>query len=489
MDNDSHQHAVLVEVATRAMTERGLLPDFSPEAIAELDQIKRPAPVNGGQVRDLRSLLWCSIDNDESLDLDQLTVAEAMDGGRVKILVAIADVDALVKKGSAIDDHACQNTTTVYTPAVDFPMLPDKLSKDFTSLKYDEDRLAIVVEMVIEADGSLSDSNVSRAAVHNRAKLAYSRTAPWLEGAGDIPKEVASVPGLADNIRLQDQVAQQMNKFRHAHGALTFETVEARPVVKGGEKVNLQEEGKNRASEMIENFMIAANSVTARYLSSKNSPSIRRVVLAPQRWDRIVQVAGEHGTKLPDTPDSVALEQFLLKERAADPEHFPQLSLTIMKLIGPGEYAAELPSDTVPDHFSLAARDYTHSTAPNRRFSDLVTQRLLKSAMVGQPSPYSFNELVDLAAHCTQEEDVANKVERQVNKSAAALLIQSRIGDQFDAIVTGASPKGTWVRLLRMPVEGRLEHGYEGLDVGDRVHVQLISVNVEKGFIDFNRVH
>ena len=486
--NDRQHRALLQRIAHKAMLQRGLLPDFSAEALAELGGIQSSAETNDEKVRDLRTLLWASIDNDDSRDLDQLTVAEAMPGDKVKILVAVADVDALVNNGSAIDEYARHNTTSVYTAGRIFPMLPEKLSTDLTSLNFNEDRLAIVVEMVNGADGSLADSDIYRARVRNHAKLAYNSVAAWLEGHGILPEAIAVVKGLEENLRLQDRAAQSMKNLRHVHGALSFETVEARPIFDGDEIRDLEIEKKNRAKDIIEDFMIGANGVTARYLSSKKFPSIRRVVRTPKRWERIVELAGEHGSKLPNTPDSKALEEFLTKAKAADPVTFPDLSLSVIKLMGAGEYIAELPGDTAPGHFGLAVRDYTHSTAPNRRYPDLITQRLLKAAIGGSSLPYTNDELEALAKHCTEEEDAANKVERQVGKSAAALLLESRIGEQFDAIVTGASSKGTWARLLTVPVEGRIINGFEGIDVGDRVHVQLISVDVDRGYIDFKKV-
>ena len=486
--NNQKHRTVLENIAQRAMIERGLLPDFSAEVLAELSRIQAPAAMRDGPIRDLRHLLWASIDNDDSRDLDQLTVAQALPGGNVKILVAVADVDSLVKDGSAIDEHARHNTTSVYTAARIFPMLPEKLSTELTSLNLNEDRLAIVVEMVIGADGALQDSKIYRAYVRNHAKLAYDSVAAWLEGSGSVPESIPAVNGLDENLRLQDRVAQNIRKFRHAHGALNLETIEARPVFDGDQIRDLAVEKKNRAKELIEDFMIAANGVTARYLSTRKFPSIRRVVRAPKRWERIVELAEEHGSRLPDDPDSKALDEFLVKQKAADPLSFPDLSLAVIKLLGAGEYVAELPSVTSPGHFGLAVKDYTHSTAPNRRYPDLITQRLLKAAIVGRSAPYSFDELNVMAQHFTAQEDAANKVERQVGKSAAALLLESKIGQRFDGIVTGASDKGTWVRLLDIPVEGKVEQGFEGLDVGDRVCVQLMSVNVERGFIDFKKV-
>ncbi|MGD1074575.1 MAG: RNB domain-containing ribonuclease [Thermodesulfovibrionales bacterium] len=489
MQTDDKQHrSILQRIARRAMLDRGLLPDFSGEALAELDRIEAPASMDSEQVHDLRNLLWASIDNDDSRDLDQLTVAEALPGDKVKILVAVADVDAVVKNGSAIDEHARHNTTSVYTAARIFPMLPEKLSTDLTSLNVNEDRLAIVVEMVIGADGSLKDSDIHRAHVRNQAKLAYNSVAAWIEGNEILPEAVAAVKGLEENLRLQDRVAQSMRNLRHVHGALSFETVEARPIFDGDEIRDLAVEKRNRGKDIIEDFMIAANGVTARYLSSKKIPSIRRVVRTPKRWERIVELADEHGFKLPSTPDSRALEEFLTKEKAADPVRFPDLSLSVIKLMGAGEYVAELPGDTATGHFGLAVRDYTHSTAPNRRYTDLITQRLLTAAIGEGSLPYGNAELETLAKHCTEEEDAANKVERQVGKSAAALLLESRIGEQFDAVVTGASSKGTWARLLNMPVEGRLVYGFEGIDVGNRIRVQLTYVDVDRGYIDFRKV-
>ena len=488
MDANTRQgRTILQRIARRAMTERGLLPDFSPQALAELDKILAPAASTEEPTRDLRNLLWCSIDNDDSLDLDQVTVAEVLPGGIVKILVAISDVDAIVRNGSAIDGHARQNTTSVYTAAAIFPMLPEKLSTNLTSLNHGTDRLAIVVEMEIAKDGSLQSSDIYGATVRNHAKLAYNSVAAWLEGNGPMPEGIDAVEGLGENLHIQDRVAQSLKNFRHLHGALNLETIETRAVFDADELRDLAVEGKNRAKDIIEDFMIAANGVTARYLSSKGFPSLRRVVHTPKRWDRIRELASDLDFLLPPEPDSSALERFLVKAKAMDPLRFPDLSLSIIKLMGPGEYMLELPGEKPEGHFGLAVRDYTHSTAPNRRFPDLITQRLLKAAMAGQPVPYSDDELRDLAEHCTVMENEADKVERQVRKSAAALLLESRIGEKFDAIVTGASQKGTWVRIFQPPVEGKLVHGFDGLDVGDRVRVQLIRTDVEQGFIDFAR--
>jgi len=478
--------AILEAIAHRAMLDRDLLPEFSPEALRELSHIHAPAEPSTAAARDLREVLWASIDNDDSLDLDQLTAAEALPDGRVKVLVAIADVDSLVKKGSAIDGHAAHNTTSVYTAARIFPMLPVELSTDFTSLNPEGDRLSNVVEMIVGADGDVEDASIYRAVVCNHAKLAYNSVAAWLDG-GPMPEAIATTPGLDAALRLQDQVAQKMKRLRHLNGALSLETIEAHPVFADDQVIDLAVDARNRAKEIIEDFMIAANGVAARCLAFKNSPSIRRVVLVPKRWDRIAEIAEELGSKLPQEPDSLALEAFLTEQRAANPLRFPDLSLTIIKLLGAGEYVAERPGEPGPGHFGLAVRDYMHSTAPNRRYPDLVTQRLLKAAFDGGPSPYQMAELESLANHITQKEDDAKKVERRVEKSAAALLLEDRIGETFEGIVTGASPKGTWVRLLTLPVEGKVVEGFERMDVGHRVRVQLASVDVERGFIDFRR--
>ncbi len=492
--NNRHHRSILRNIARRVMLERGLLPDFSTEALAELGRLQVTALTENGTaegapgIRDMRELLWASIDNDDSRDLDQLTVAAVMSTDRVKILVAIADVDSFVKKGSAIDEHARHNTTSVYTAAEIFPMLPEKVSTDLTSLNFSQDRLSIVVEMAVGADGSIQESHIYRAWVRNHAKLAYNSVAAWLENKGAIPQAIVAVKGLAENLQLQDRAAHRMKNFRHIHGALSLETIEAKPVFDGDQIRTLEIEEKNRAKEIIEDFMIAANGVTARYLSASKFPSIRRVVRTPKRWERIVEIAAEHKFGLPEMPDSKALEEFLVSEKAAHPIRFPDLSLAVIKLLGSGEYIAELPEGEAPGHFGLAVKDYGHSTAPNRRYPDLLTQRLLKAAMEGKPAPYDKDDLDILAAHCTEAEDAATKVERQVAKSAAALLLESRIGEQFDSIVTGASEKGTWVRLITVPVEGKLVDGFEGLDVGERVRVQLIDTNIERGYIDFKRV-
>jgi VacB/RNase II family 3'-5' exoribonuclease len=475
----------LRSIAQRAMLQRGLLPDFSAEVVAETSSIANAAAASDPSLKDLRRLLWASIDNDDSLDLDQLSVAEQLQNGAVKILVAIADVDAIVRKDSAIDGHARTNTTSVYTAAEIFPMLPEKLSTDLTSLADGKERLAIVIEMEVGADGAVGESDIYRAVVVNRAKLAYNSVAAWLDGSAPAPAPITKVSGLDQNLRLQDRVAQAMKIRRHQQGALSLETIEPRPVFDGDSLTDLQADRKNRATELIEDFMIGANGVTARYLERKGFPALRRVLRSPERWARIVELARDEGGRLPPRPDSAALQEFLEERRQADPAHFPDLSLSVVKLLGRGEYVLDFPGQPVAGHFGLAVNDYTHSTAPNRRFPDLITQRLLKAALSGVASPYTSDELNDLAGHCTDQEDNATKVERQVRKSAAALLLESRVHERFDGIVTGASAKGTWVRIDHPAAEGRVMRGFKGFDVGDHVIVELVDTDVERGFVDF----
>jgi len=484
--SDSNRSRVLLQnIAVRVMRERGLDPEFAPAAMAELAAISAPASPAGPGTRDLRPLLWCSIDNDDSRDLDQLSVAESRPGGATKLYVAIADVSAVVAQGSALDAHARQNTTSVYTAARIFPMLPEKLSTDLTSLNPAVDRLAIVVEMEFAADGALTASDLYPALVHNRAKLAYDSVAAWLDGSGPAPAALSAVPELDENLRRQHRVADQLAALRHQHGALSLETLQTRPVFDGAVLTGLEEEKTNSAKRLIEDLMIAANGVTARYLAAKGFPSIRRIVRVPKYWDRIVELAAGHGKSLPKDPDPKALEIFLVGAKAADPATFPDLSLTVIKLLGAGEYVLALPGAEVSGHFGLAVHDYAHSTAPNRRFPDVITQRLLKAALAGRPPPYADEELSGLAAHCTEQEDAAKKVERQVGKSAAAMLLGPSLGKEFTATVTGVTDRGTWVRLTQPPVEGRLDIGPAGLRVGDRLRVKLVSTDIERGYIDF----
>jgi len=475
----------LRSIARAVMLERGLEPDFSRAVIDETDRITRAAATSGAAVRDLRGLLWASIDNDDSRDLDQLSVAEPMTDGVVKVLVAIADVDALVGRRCAIDAHASTNATSVYTAAQIFPMLPEKLSTDLTSLAEGEERLAIVIEICVAPDGTVAGSDIYRASVMNRAKLAYNGVAAWLEGTAPAPARVSAVAGMEEQLRIQDRVAQALKRLRHSHGALGLETLEVRAVFQDGTLADLRPDEKNRAKELIEDFMIAANGVTARFLEKKGLPSLRRVLHVPKRWDRIVALAAETGEQLPAAPDAAALDAFLSRRRQVDPTRFADLSLAVVKLLGAGEYTLELPGQQSEGHFGLAVRDYTHSTAPNRRFPDLIAQRLLKAALDGSASPYGNEELTALARHCTEQENNAEKVERQVRKSAAALLLAPRLGARFEGIVTGASDKGTWVRISGPAAEGRVVRGYRGLDVGERVRVELVHTDVSRGFIDF----
>jgi VacB/RNase II family 3'-5' exoribonuclease len=489
MNDRSRSRTRLAAIARRAMIDRGLEPDFSPAALAEVRALG-VAPEHPESVRDLRKLPWCSIDNDDSRDLDQLSVAEPASDGATILRVAVADVDALVKKGSAVDAHAATNTTSVYTAAGIFPMLPEKLSTDLTSLNENEDRAAVIVEMTVGADGSVGAADVHRALVRNHAKLAYNAVAAWLDGGEPDPglgKALAAVPELADQLRSQDRLAQAMRGLRHERGALSLRTPEARPVFEGDALADLRTDVPNRAKELIEEFMVAANGVVARFLEARGFASVRRVLRSPERWERIRELAAAHGERLPEAPGAAALEAFLMKRRDADPDRFADLSLSIVKLLGRGEYALERPGELHEGHFGLSTTDYAHSTAPNRRFPDLLTQRLVKAALAGVAAPYGDEQLRKLAEHCTEQENNASKVERRVRKSAAALLLASRIGERFDAIVTGANEKDTWVRIDRPAVEGRLSEGAEGLDVGDRIRVQLTHTDVERGFVDFER--
>jgi len=475
-------------IAVRAMRERGLEPDIPRDAIAQAEAIKNAPTTTEEPTRDLRNMLWCSIDNDDSRDLDQLSVAEALSNGDVKVLVAIADVDAAVAKGTAVDRHAAQNTTSVYTPGVIFPMLPERLSTDLTSLAAGEDRLSVVIEFVVAKDGGVKSSELYGASVNNKSKLAYNGVGAWLAGSSPLPPAAAAVPGMDDQLRLQDRVAQTLDALRAQHGALGFETIEVETVFDGDTPHEVRPQAPNRAKSLIANLMIAANGVTARFLDARGFPSLRRVVKSPERWDRIRALAEQLGETLPADADSIALAAFLDRRKKADPQAFPDLSMSIIRLLGRGEYVVDPPGAEPPGHFGLAVRDYSHSTAPNRRFPDLVTQRLVKAALAGHPAPYSIGELDSIATRCTAQEDAANKVERQVRKSAAAMIVQSRIGETFDAMVTGASSKGTFVRVFSPPIEGKLMGSNDGLDVGDRLRVRLSAVNIDRGFIDFQAV-
>ncbi|MCU0768107.1 MAG: RNB domain-containing ribonuclease [Burkholderiaceae bacterium] len=479
------QRSDLVRIAIEAMTERGLEPQYPAAALAQLAGISGPGRDDDPRIRDLTALPWCSIDNDDSLDLDQLTVCEPLPQGAVKVLVAVADVDALVTKGSPIDTHAWTNTTSVYTSARVFAMLPERLSTDLTSLNPGQDRLAVVTEMVVAADGSIGAATLYRATVRNQAKLAYDAVSTWIDGTGPLPDAARAVAAIEAQLRTQDEVAQRLRARRHAQGSLELETFEPRAVFDGERVVDIRLQVQNRGRQLIEEFMIAANECSARFLASAGGASLRRVVRSPERWLRIVDLARKYGASLPNTPDSLALAAFLAQRHRADPLRFPDLSLVVVKLMGSGEYVVERPGAAPIGHFGLAVRDYTHSTAPNRRFPDLITQRMVKAVLTGRQPPYSAAELAALADHCTQQEDAAQKVERRMRKSDAALLLESHVGQQYDAIVTGRSETDVWVRIFAPPAEGRLEAGPRGLEVGQQVRAKLVSTNVERGFIDF----
>jgi len=481
-------HLDLQAVAKTVVQQHGFQPDFAPEVQQQLQQLRANPPLiaAGATVRDLRSLLWSSIDNDTSRDLDQIEVAERLPNGDVKVLIGIADVDAFVPKQSAIDRHAAREATTVYTGIRNFPMLPEELSTGKTSLLEHQDCLSVVTEFVVTADGHVTSSNVYRSLVRNQAQLQYNSIGAWLEGAAAAPPKVAASADLQAQLRLQDEVAQKLRSRRYENGALDLQTDEVYPLVLNAQVVDVVNQQKNHATELIEDFMIAANGVVARLLDKVSS--LRRIVKQPERWDRIVQLAAGYGEKLPATPDSKALNDFLVKRSTADPDHFADLSLSVIKLIGPGEYVLERPGDPEAGHFGLAVQDYTHSTAPNRRFADIVTQRIIKSLLASQPNPYSDDELSAIAANCTARGDAARKVEREMAKRMAAVAMQNRIGATFDAIVTGATPKGTFVRVAQPRVEGLLAQGQQGVDVGDKLRVKLIRTDVQHGFIDFARV-
>ncbi|MGZ5182616.1 MAG: RNB domain-containing ribonuclease [Ramlibacter sp.] len=476
----------LYPLAVEAMRSRGLEPSFPADALAEAQAARPPAADGGGHLQDLRHLTWFSIDNDDTRDLDQLSVAEPLAGGAVRLRVAVADVDAFVPMGAAVDRHAAANTTSVYTAAGVFPMLPEVLSTDRTSLHQGQERLAVVVDMQVQADGSVEASTLYRAVVVNQARLTYDDVSAWLEGRAPLPGP-AGVAGLEEQLRLHDAVAGALRRWRHERGALEVDTVSARPVFQDGVLVDLRADERMRAKDLIADLMIAANTATARHLARNGFPSLRRFLESPRRWDRIEALAAGYGTVLPADPDAVALRKFLDARREADPEGFADLSLKVVKMLGPGTYVAARPDGEDMGHFGLAVSNYAHSTAPNRRYPDLVTQRLLKASLAGRPPPYDFEDLQAIARHCTLQEDNANRVERQVLKAAAAMLLRGRIGETFDAIVTGAAPKGTFVRISGPLLEGRLVRGFEGADVGDALRVRLAAVDDQQGHIDFER--
>jgi VacB/RNase II family 3'-5' exoribonuclease len=487
MPNSNATHLDLQATAKRVMMEHGFQPDFSQDATEQLSSLKThpPALAASPGVRDLRNLLWSSIDNDTSRDLDQIEVAEKLSNGTVRVMIGIADVDAYVPLETPIDVHAARETTTVYTGVCNFPMLPAELSTGATSLLENQDRLCVVTEFEVDSDGSVKSSNVYRGLVRNKAQLQYNSVGAWLEGKSPAPPKVGSSLELQSQLKLQDEVAQKLKDLRHQNGALNLETDEVRPLMLNNQVIAVVKQPRNRATELIEDFMVAANGVVARLL--ENVSSLRRIVRTPERWDRIVQLAARKGEKLPAQPDSKALNDFLLRRKQADPDHFADVSLSVIKLIGPGEYVLERAGEVAPGHFGLAVQDYTHSTAPNRRFADIVTQRLIKALLAGRSNPYSDGELTATAANCTRKEDAARKVEREMSKRLAAVAMQKRIGEVFDVIVTGVTNHGTFVRVLQPHIEGLLAQGQQGLDVGDQLRAKLIRTDVEQGYIDFAR--
>jgi len=468
------------------MIEHGFQPEFPAATAGELAAIEaHPEPPAVPGIQDLRSLLWSSIDNDTSKDLDQIEWAEQLPSGSIRVLIGVADVDARVSRGTVIDGHARSETTSVYTGVRVFPMLPSELSEGITSLNENEDRVALVIEFAVDAAGTASDGKAYRALVRNHAQLAYNAVGAWLAATGPAPAKVAASADLAAQLKLQDAAAQRMLGGRYQHGALDLETIETRPVMLADLAVEIVRLEKNRATSLIEEFMVAANGVIARTFEAAGVASIRRIVRVPKRWDRIVEVAAGLGATLPAEPDSKALNDFLLAQKQKDPDHFPDLSLAVVKLMGPGEYVLVKPNEVSPGHFGLAVQDYTHSTAPNRRFPDMVTQRLLKAWLAKGPQPYSADDLNSIAVRCTLMEDNARKVEREMQKRIAAVVLHPRIGQSFRAIVTGVNQYGTFVRTLDPHVDGKLVEGFKGLDVGDRVTVKLISTDPQRGFIDF----
>jgi VacB/RNase II family 3'-5' exoribonuclease len=476
-------HQVDLRAASRlALIDNGFIAEIPREVQVEVAKMTDdPARLAQG-ARDLRKLPWSSIDNDSSKDLDQLEVADEAEGS-VRVMIAIADVDALVPRGSETDKFAAANSTSVYTGIATYPMLPEHLSTDLTSLREGVDREAVIIEFVAAADGTIKSHSIYLGQVHNYAKLAYGSVGAWLDGRGLLPPSATSE--IQDQIHLQEKVALTLRALRAKSGALDLETIEAQSVVHSDQSVSIELIAKTKASHLIEDFMIAANVAMAEFLDEHKSASIRRVVRTPERWNKIVALAATLGDTLPAEPNSAALAAFLTKRRQADPDHFADLSLSVVKLIGPGEYALHIPGGEDAGHFGLATHDYTHSTAPNRRFADLVTQRLVKAVLAGKPSPYTNDELDVIAKHCTEREDAARKVERQVRKIAAAVSMADHVGETFDAIVTGVNPKGTFVRLIHPPVEGRVVKGEQGMDVGEKWKVRLLSTDPVRGFVDF----
>jgi exoribonuclease-2 len=469
--------------------EAGFDTDFSTQVLQEAREaaVRSQQIIASAAARDLTALPWSSIDNSDSLDLDQVECAERLPDGRIRILIGVADVDAFVPKASATDRHAYANTLSVYTPGKVFPMLPEQLSNDATSLREGEDRLAVVTEMCVAGGGEVGEVRIYRSLVRNRVKLVYERVGAWLDGDAVVPVEVARLGGMEEQLRLQEEAARRLRALRREHGALELETGETTLVVVNGRLVELAAREHTRAQDIIENFMIAANTALAEFLESEGVASLRRVVREPERWPRIVEIAARYGESLPAHANSLALSNFLSRRRAAEPARYAELSLSILKLMGAGDYLVETPDAEQAGHFGLAVGDYTHSTAPNRRYADLVTQRSVKSQLAGDDAPYTVDELRDIAARCNLMESASRGVERRMRKCATALLVSERIGEVFEGVVTGVKEKGTFVKLNAPPVEGKVVEGARGLDVGDRVRVRLLSVDARRGFIDFAR--
>ena len=479
----------LAAAAHAELVREGFEPDFPADVEREVSTLHDVASTVLTQpgVRDLRALCWSSIDNPESRDLDQVEVADLLPNGDCRVLIGIADVDACVVRDSAIDRHAAHNTTSVYAGVAVFPMLPERLSTDLTSLNEGEDRAAIVTEFVVTADGATTNVTVYRAVVRNSAQLDYPGVGAWLEGRAEAPHKVATNHALEAQLRMQDAAAQRLRDARHRAGSLELDSIESTPVMRNGQVSDVQLRARNRATQLIEHFMIASNSAMAEFLDAKGSSTIRRVVKTPERWDRIVALAATFGATLPATPDSGALSAFLAAQRAKDVDHFPDVSLAVVKLMGPGEYDVVRAGQQGQGHFGLAVREYSHSTAPNRRYADLITQRLLKRVLIGDTPAYTDAELDTIATQCTKMESASRKVERMCRKQIAAQALSHRIGQTFDAIVTGANAKGTFVRTLLPPAEGMVVRGAQGMDVGDKVRVTLVEANAARGFIDFAR--
>jgi VacB/RNase II family 3'-5' exoribonuclease len=480
----------LRDMAYKVMITHGFKPDLSAEAQLELHAIENNGKLEvSDKVRDLRHVLWSSIDNSDSKDLDQIEYAERMNDGSedIRLLVGIADVDCFVPKDSAIDQHARDNCSSVYTGVIVFPMLPELLSNDRTSLLQDVDRQAVIVDMVIGTGGETKTYDIYLALVRNQAKLVYDVVADWLDNGTHMPI-LDEVPGLAEQLHLQNELCRRIQGRNQQKGAISVQTLEARPVAVDGQVVALELTHQSVARDMIQSMMVSANSSLAKTVKAKNAPMIQRVVKKPVRWNRLIQLAATFGFELPAEPDAPSLAKFINERKAADPEHFVDLSLAVVKLLGPGQYVVQEPGQVSEGHFGLAVHDYTHATAPNRRFADLVTQRVTKALALGNPLPYTVEELKEIASRCEEREEAERKVERTMRKAAAATLLSSHIGEEYDAIVTGIASKGTFARLLEPPAEGRVVANEQGLDVGDKIRVRLTATEPALGFIDFVRI-